>query len=320
MDFRTEIPVRRSSFTVSHDRTGFCAGSCFAEHIAGRLAALRFPVTANPTGILFNPASIAAMLRRLDGEHPYTADELFAADGLWHSYDHHGSFSRSTVGETLQAVNAAYRDGSEALRQADYVMLTFGTAWIYRLPDGRGAANCHKQPADTFVRERLRPETIVAEYDALLGSVLAGKQVLLTVSPVRHLKDGLVENSLSKAILRCAAADLEERWPNVWYFPAYELLNDDLRDYRFYAPDMAHPSQQAVDYVWERFVQFAMDGPTAALLPRLERLRTALGHRMLHAGSEGEAVFRRRSLELIDELQRALPQIDFSAERHHFGR
>lgn len=320
MEFRTEISVGRSPFTVAHDRCGFAAGSCFAEQMAARLEALRFPLTASPTGILFNPASMAAMIRRLDGEQPYAVDELFESGGLWHSYDHHGSFSRPTAGETLRAVNTAFRNGAEGLRRADYVMLTFGTAWIYRLAEnGRIVANCHKQPADRFVRERLRPEAIVAEYDALLAGPLAGKQVLLTVSPVRHLKDGLVENSLSKAILRCAAADLAERWPNVWYFPAYELLNDDLRDYRFYAPDMTHPSPQAIDYVWERFVRFAMDDATAALLPRLERLRTALGHRMLHAGSEGEAMFRRRSLALIDELQRALPQLDFSAERHHFG-
>lgn len=320
MEFRTEITVVRSPFTVAHDRRGFAVGSCFAEHISSRMEALRFPLTANPTGILFNPASIAAMIRRLDEGRPYTLDELFEAGGLWHSYDHHGSFSHTSADETLAGINAAFRDGAEALRRADYVMLTFGTAWIYRLAaDGRIVANCHKVPAAAFVRERLRPEAIVAEYDALLRGPLAGKQVLLTVSPVRHVKDGLVENSLSKAVLRCAAADLAERWPNVWYFPAYELLNDDLRDYRFYAPDMTHPSQQAIDYVWERFVHFAMDDGTAALLPRLERLRTALGHRTLHAGSEGEAVFRRRSLELIDDLQRALPQIDFSAERRHFG-
>lgn len=320
MEFRTEITVARSSFTVAHDRWGFAVGSCFAEHISSRMEALRFPLTANPTGILFNPASIAAMIRRLDEGRPYTLDELFEAGGLWHSYDHHGSFSLPSADETLAGINAAFRDGAEALRRSDYVMLTFGTVWIYRLAaDGRIVANCHKVPAAAFVRERLRPEAIVAEYDALLRGPLAGKQVLLTVSPVRHVKDGLVENSLSKAVLRCAAADLAERWPNVWYFPAYELLNDDLRDYRFYAPDMTHPSQQAIDYVWERFVHFAMDDGTAALLPRLERLRTALGHRTLHAGSEGEAVFRRRSLELIDDLQRALPQIDFSAERHHFG-
>lgn len=320
MEFRTEITVARSPFTVAHDRRGFAAGSCFAEHISSRMEALRFPLTANPTGILFNPASIAAMIRRLDEGRSYTADELFEAGGLWHSYDHHGRFSLSSADETLAGINAAFRDGAEALRRADYVMLTFGTAWIYRLAaDGRIVANCHKVPAAAFVRERLRPEAIVAEYDALLRGPLAGKQVLLTVSPVRHVKDGLVENSLSKAVLRCAAADLAECWPNVWYFPAYELLNDDLRDYRFYAPDMTHPSQQAIDYVWERFVRFAMDDGTAALLPRLERLRTALGHRTLHAGSEGEAVFRRRSLELIDDLQRALPQIDFSVERRHFG-
>ena len=156
------------------------------------------------------------------------------------------------------------------------------------------------------------------EYGELLSGPLAGKQVLLTVSPVRHVKDGLEGNSLSKAILRTAAASLAEGFRDVYYFPSFEIMNDDLRDYRFYEEDMVHPSAQAVDYIWGKFTEFAMDPDTRALLPRLGKRDAALHHRVLHAGSAAVEVFRECSLKLVDELQEALPGVDFSAERAYF--
>ncbi len=318
MKFRTEIVLNRSGFTVDHARRGFLAGSCFSEHISDRLSAAKFPVAANPAGIMFNPASIAAMLRRLAEGRPYGAEELDCANGLWFSYDHHGSFSRAEASETLAAINAALVEGAAALAAADYVVLTFGTAWVYRLADGgRLVANCHKQPAGCFRRERLTSQPIVEEYADLLAGPLAGKQVLLTVSPVRHLKDGLEGNSLSKAILRTAAASLAEGFRDVYYFPSFEIMNDDLRDYRFYDEDMVHPSAQAVDYVWSRFTEFAMDPDTRALLPRLGKLDAALHHRVMRAGAAAE-VFRECSLKLVEELQEALPGVDFGPERVYF--
>ena len=174
-------------------------------------------------------------------------------------------------------MNASLTAGAGALAAADYVVLTFGTAWVYRLADsGRIAANCHKQPSSCFRRERLSAAEIVREYGELLSGPLAGKQVLLTVSPVRHVKDGLEGNSLSKAILRTAAASLAEGFRDVYYFPSFEIMNDDLRDYRFYEEDMVHPSAQAVDYIWGKFTEFAMDPDTRALLPRLGKLDAAL--------------------------------------------
>lgn len=319
MKFRTEIALCRSGFTVDHGRRGFLAGSCFSEHIFGRLAAAKFPVAANPTGILFNPASIAGMIRRLAEGRPYEVGELSCGGGLWFSYDHHGSFARASAKEALEAMNASLTAGAGALAAADYVVLTFGTAWVYRLADsGRIAANCHKQPSGCFRRERLSVAEIVREYGELLSGPLAGKQVLLTVSPVRHVKDGLEGNSLSKAILRTAAASLAEGFRDVYYFPSFEIMNDDLRDYRFYEEDMVHPSAQAVDYIWGKFTEFAMDPDTRALLPRLGKLDAALHHRVLHAGSAAVEVFRECYLKLVDELQEALPGVDFSAERAYF--
>ena len=229
MKFRTEIALCRSGFTVDHGRRGFLAGSCFSEHIFGRLAAAKFSVAANPTGILFNPASIAGMIRRLAEGRPYEVGELSYGGGLWFSYDHHGSFARASAKEALEAMNASLTAGAGALAAADYVVLTFGTAWVYRLADsGRIAANCHKQPSGCFRRERLSAAEIVREYGELLSGPLAGKQVLLTVSPVRHVKDGLEGNSLSKAILRTAAASLAEGFRDVYYFHLPLKINKNL--------------------------------------------------------------------------------------------
>ena len=320
MKFRTELTVERSGFTVSHSRRGFMAGSCFSEHIYGKLATYRFPVVANPTGILFNPLSIAAMLERVSSERLYCTGDLCHADGLWFSYDHHGAFSRQSSDEAIGFINHELERGYEALSAADYVILTFGTAWVYRLAgDGRVVANCHKQPSSEFRREMAGVDEIVDAYRKLLQGVLAGRQVLFTVSPVRHVRDGFEDNSLSKAVLRVAIARLVEEFPNVWYFPSFEIVNDDLRDYRFYAEDMVHPSQQAVDYIWEKFVDFAMERSVRALLPKLRRLKAAMEHRVMHGGN-GVTVFCDRSLELVAELQNDLPYIDFSCERAHFER
>lgn len=319
MKFRTEIDVRPAGFRIDHLRSGFIAGSCFSEHIYKKLTDRKFSVAANPFGIQFNPLSIGAMLRRLRECKLYGIEDLNMSDGMWFSYDHHGSFTSSSPEETLAAVNAALESGSKALATADYVVMTWGTAWIYRLAEnGRPVANCHKQPACCFTRERLSVSDIVNDYAALLEGPLAGKQVLITVSPVRHVKDGMAENSLSKAVLRLAAGELTERFPCVHYFPAFEIMNDDLRDYRFYAEDMVHPSPQAVDYVWEKFTEYSMDAPTRVLLPELERLRAAISHRVMNPDSDPARRFGRSSLELVSSLERRLPMIDFSAERDYF--
>lgn len=319
MKFRTDIDIAPSGFRIDHSLRGFIAGSCFSEHIYSRLVERKFPVCANPTGILFNPFSIAAMLRRLAEDRPYRAEDLETSGGLWFSYDHHGSFSGGSASEVLDAINEALEVGERSLSRADYVILTFGTAWIYRLAaDGRVVANCHKRPASDFIRERLGVEEITDEYAALLKGPLAGKQVLLTVSPVRHIKDGLAGNSFSKAVLRCAAGKLEESFAQVHYFPSFEILNDDLRDYRFYAEDMVHPSEQAVDYIWEMFTAFSMDSSTLALLPVLDRLRASVRHRILNPGSDESRRFASGALALVEELGKKLPSADFGAEREHF--
>jgi hypothetical protein len=248
-------------------------GSCFADRIAERLGQAKFRLTANPTGVLYNPFSIADMLE----------------------------------------------DEPAGLAEAEWVLVTFGTAWVYE-EEGRVVANCGKRPADVFTRRRLSVAQIVERFDGLMEGALRGKQIIFTLSPVRHLKDGFEENSLSKATLRLAIDEVVRKHPaNAQYFPAYEILNDDLRDYRFYGPDLAHPSTQAVDYIWEKFVAAALSPQTQKLLPKIDNIVRAAAHRPFDPATEEHALFRRGMFEKARLLAADHPEIDMSGEMDFFG-
>lgn len=295
-------------------------GSCFADNISKKMSAAKFDVTANPTGILFNPLSIHDMLAALAGGKVFTREDIQTDGNLWFSWAHHGSFSGTEAEAVLGRMNASAAQGAKALAEADTVIITFGTAWVYRLAEtGMVVANCHKQPAGLFRRERLTAEEITAAFSQLLGGALRGKNVVFTVSPVRHLRDGFEGNSLSKAILRTAIGELVEKHENAHYFPSFEIMTDDLRDYRFYADDMLHPSPAAVGYIWEKFTGWCMAERTRGLLPRIDKLSQAMGHRTLQPGSASEAAFAARMREHIAALAAELPGVDFSAESEHFS-
>ena len=315
MKFRTEIDIAPLGVKIGYGNRILALGSCFAEHIAGRLAEARFRIVTNPTGILFNPLSIAAALRSYADEAPVQHSELDFDGELWFHYGFHGSLSAASPDEALAAMNAARKAGAEALRRADRVLLTLGTAWVYE-HNWQVVANCHRQPATEFVRRRLGVAEITGAFSALLAGPLAGKEVILTVSPVRHLGDGLEGNAVSKAALRLAAEELAAAHAAVHYFPAYEVLNDDLRDYRFYADDLVHPSAQAIQYVWEKFIPAVLSDEARRLLPDVRHIVVAAAHRPRTPRSEAYREFCRRR---IGEIA-ALPQVDFQAEEEYFRR
>ncbi len=333
MDFRTEITPSRGNYGIDLAKKGFSAGSCFAENIAGRLAERKFNIVSNPFGVMFNPASIATMLHALHDGRVFTEADLATDGDLWFSWLHHGDFSDCDAGRVLERINGAARKGAEALHAADYVILTFGTAWIYLLGEdcrggtagaglpGRVVANCHKMPSGMFRRRRMGVGEIVSLFAPMLAEngMLADKRVILTVSPVRHLKDGFEENSMSKAVLRVATGELAERFDNVDYFPAYEILNDDLRDYRFYADDMAHPAAAAVEYVWGKFGDVYFGDATRGYVRRIERVVQAMRHRVMKPGSGAAAKFMAAQYEQTMALSHELPWVDFSAELEYFG-
>lgn len=315
MKFRTEITPTPLACRIGYSSRILSLGSCFADTVARRLAQAKFDLTANPTGVLFNPLSIAAAIERFDRAEPVARGELAEGPEGWFHDDFHGSFTRPDAAQALEAMNRAVETGSRALHRSDTLLLTFGTAWVYERRDtGRPVANCHTQPQERFRRRLVAAEEIVSRWSRLLEDPLRDKRIVLTLSPVRHLRDGAAENSLSKAILRVAIAALAERCPRIDYFPAFELLTDDLRDYRFYADDLVHPSEQAARYIWERFSEAALDPGVRRLAERVEALVRSSQHRPLHPGSEAWRRFAERQLAEAAALERETG-LDFGPEK-----
>lgn len=316
MKFRTEVDVAPFTAKTGYGSNILAVGSCFADNMSALLQRAKFRITVNPTGVIFNPASIAATLERLESRRHVTREELHERNGIRFCYDFHGSFSAPSAEEALDRMNAAIEQGAEALTKADCVIITLGTAWVYELKcSGSIVANCHKQPSSEFRRRRLSVDETVWQLTSMMRGPLTGKHVIFTVSPVRHLGDGADENFLSKATLKLAVAELVAAYPSADYFPAYEILNDDLRDYRFYADDLVHPSAKAIEYIGGKFFGAALSPETIEMMPRVLKIVEAAEHRPLNASSDAFRTFCRRNIEAINALG---GEVDMSSERRHF--
>ena len=293
-------------------------GSCFAEHMGQRMAAAGLAADVNPFGVVYNPESIAAALDALLGGR-LPEDIYFAgADGLWHSWLHSGAFSAPERAACREAVEQRFGPAAAALRQTDVLFVTLGTAWVFTLKSGRVVANCHKEPPATFAQRRLGVEEITARWQPLLARLEAacpGLHTVFTISPFRYTKLGLHGNQLTKATLLLAVDELCRGAERRHYFPAYEIVTDELRDYRFYERDMAHPSAVAVDYVWEQLDRWLFTPETRRYIAEREALARDLAHRPLHPGSAGHASFLRGVLRRLEALGNAWPWLDLSEER-----
>ena len=313
-----ERPALRPSIGYAHRL--MLMGSCFAAHIGARLQEARFRCDANPYGVLYNPLSISVALREMLAGKVYAEGDLYLHQGLWHSPMHHGDFSAATPAEALRRINSRLRHASAALPALDFLLLTWGTAWVYEdRTTGLVAGNCHKHPETCFLRRRLAVDEIADDAAALFDALWrqnASLQVVLTVSPIRHVRDGLHDNQLSKAALLLAADRLCAAFPGrVFYFPAYELLLDELRDYRFYADDLVHPSPLAVRYVWERFAEWCLSPEARRVMAEVEDVRKALAHRPLHPESEAYKRFLEQIVLKMERLNGKYPYFDFQNER-----
>jgi Mor family transcriptional regulator len=325
MQFRTTIELKTFDRRIDHSQTILSLGSCFASNVAERLSRAKFCVTSSPTGILFNPESIAATLDCFDavargdnGALP-AAEDLAYGNERWFSFDFHSDFSATDATDALAVMQEAVRHGAQTLKDAQVVIISFGTAFVFRhKQSGDVVANCHKQPQALFQREMMSAEQIAARYISLMQSPLAGKQVIFTVSPVRHLADGLEQNSLSKATLRVAVDLIQKACPNAYYFPSYEIVMDELRDYRFYADDMTHPSRMAIDYIWERFGEVAFSDKTKALNERIERIVKASEHRPFNRNGQEYKAFCRTQREKITQLESEHPSVCMAKEKEFF--
>jgi hypothetical protein len=282
-------------------------GSCFAEYIGNKLEASGFQADVNPFGVLYNPLSIASGLRDLMQRKVFSEEDLVECKGLFSSWSHHSRFSGLTPSVCLKKIRERMDVSSVFLEQASVLMVTFGTSYVYRLKkNGMLVSNCHKLPAGDFCQERLCVEEILAEWSVLAADLrkkLPSLNILMTVSPIRHWKDGAHENQLSKSILLLAIESLERRYDFIHYFPSYELILDDLRDYRFYADDMLHPSPVAIDYIWEKFSTAYFDRTTEIAINTCHRIRQDLEHRPSHPESEAYKAFRANAEKRLKDFR-----------------
>jgi hypothetical protein len=315
MQLQTPVYIAPAERPITYDDRLLFLGSCFADAVSACMATYYFRLTANPFGTLYNPLSIAQAMQLQD------VPELVEWGGLYHSMAHHGDFSSPSREQTYARCAESILLMQSALSEATVVCVTFGTAWVYEMPTNAKAnanaivANCHKMPASRFTRRRLSVDEIVAAWQPILAAY-PDKHFIFTVSPIRHLKDGLHENQLSKATLLQAVDRLCSISEAVYtpsaqrsYFPAYEIMLDELRDYRFYAEDMIHPSDQAVRYIFQRFVDAYCSDATKADMQVLHQLYLDRQHRFLHPDSPEAAAFRARLEQKTDSLRTRFPWI-----------
>lgn len=306
MEFRTEITPAPSRHTISHQDKILLIGSCFTEHIGSWLEELFFDVCLNPSGIVYNPESVAHTIEQLLEKKIYEAKDLFQTHGIYHSFDHHSRFSSASAEEMLALINESQYAAAGYLRHSKYLLVTFGTSWVYELKEtGSVVSNCHKLPEKLFDRRRLSVEEIVGRWGSLIGKMREYNpelRILFTVSPIRHIKDTLHGNQLSKAVLLLAIDRLCAEYDDCDYFPSYELLLDDLRDYRFYKEDMIHPSESAIRYIRDKFADTYFSPATQKLLKECIKIQKALIHRPLHPESDAYRRFLTQNIQSIEYL------------------
>jgi hypothetical protein len=297
-------------------------GSCFTEHISGRLDALKFEVLQNPNGILFNPDSVAKSLKSYVAGGVYVGDDLFYLNELWGSWDHHTRFSHIDKEAALEGINASQRAASAFVREADWVMITLGSAFqYYHKERGEGVANNHRAPADWFEKRLLRINEIVEVLKEALEALFdinPKVKVLFTISPVRHARDGVVANNRSKARLIEAVHTLCDSYSECHYFPAYELVIDVLRDYRYYDADLVHPNYAATEGVWEEFVKACIAPEALPVMEQVKDIMIARGHRPRFPETQGHKKFMATYAEKVLGLMEAEPYLDLRAELAYF--
>ena len=323
MIFRTKTDIIPLNPSLSLSDKLLVMGSCFAEHIGARLERMKFHTIINPYGVLYNPLSIAEGLTRLIEQPAFTEEELHEfPDGGWSTWMHHSRYSNPDKHTALTAINSSMTSAADQLAKADVLILTLGTAWVYRLIEtGEVVGNCHKVPERRFLRQRLQVQEIVDALARILrrtSEINPRLRVVFTISPVRHLKDGLHGNQLSKATLQLAVDELCRMYPErFYYFPAYEIVVDELRDYRFYADDMAHPSMQAVEYIWECFIGHCINSEAKQFMEQWEKITRAMEHRPFNPQSEQYKQFIEQTIYKIEELKKQYPHIDIKKDINH---
>lgn len=307
--FQTKVEIPVSEVKIDYEDRIMALGSCFAQNIGQKMQEVWFETDINPFGVLYNPVSILKSIELLLENKTFTESDLFENRSLWQSFSHSSLFSDTTAAKCLDKINKRYSCASNFLKRIDFLLITFGTAWVFEeKKTGKVVSNCHKLAAKHFIRRRLTVEEIVNDYSVLilkLQELFPKMKLIFSVSPIRHWKDGAHENNLSKSTLLMAIDELQQKFPQIQYFPAYEIQMDELRDYRFYAADMLHPSDVAVEYIWQRFSETYFDDLTQKMKKEMEQLFGDLSHRPLQPESEEFLLFKnnveKRKLKIAKE-------------------
>ena len=340
MNFMVDIDIRKLQTQINYRHKIFLIGSCFTEHIGNALEELKFSVLQNPNGILFDPASVCKSLVSYIEDKRYSENDLFQLNEVWNSWQHHSRFSHIDKGTCLQFINESQQKAHHFLKEADWIIITLGSSFSYHLTglaapetgsepasgsfkEGFTVANCHRAPAQWFNKHLLSIDETVAMLDNTYHRLLRfnpGANIIFTVSPVRHIRDGVIENNRSKARLLESVHHLVNKFNRLYYFPAYELVIDVLRDYRFYDVDLVHPNYMATEFVLEKFIAMCMDAEAEKLIPEVKKIMTARKHKAFQPETKAHLRFLRSHFEKASELQAKYPFLDLKKELVYFSQ
>ena len=326
MNFRTQVHIPPATVNISHASKVMLFGSCFSDKIGEQLVDFLFQADVNPFGILYNPLSISTAIKRLLHNQSVTENDLVFHNELYHSLMHHGDFSHIDPCICLEKISNRMTKSTTQIKKTDFFLTTFGSAYVYKWKKtNEVAGNCHKIPADQFIRFRLTVDEIVAEWSSLIDDIRKINEkatFVFSVSPIRHWKDGAHENQLSKSVLHLAIDGLQSRFADVHYFPAYEILLDELRDYRFYAEDMMHPSSVAIQYIWERFSETYFNQQTKEINQNWLPILRALQHKPIHPETASHKAFLVETKKKMDTFFNKYKEITPSRSYHlaHFDQ
>lgn len=315
MNFTTKVPINKYNFPIDYNSKVMLLGSCFAENMGEKFRYFKFHHVVNPFGIIFNPVSIEKLINRAVNKIEFTEKDIFFHNDLWHCYEVHSVLSNTSSELLLENLNTILHSFTNQIQEATHVILTYGTSWVYRNKTSNEiVANCHKVPQNQFTKELLSIETIqksIQNTIDLVKEINPNCNFIFTVSPVRHIKDGFVENQRSKSHLISAIHTINQQPSTVNYFPSFEIMMDELRDYRFYAEDMLHPSQAAIDYIWIKFFENYVDEKEFATMNQVCEIQRALKHRPFNPNTESHQKFLESLKIKILTLSEKLPNIHF---------
>ncbi len=320
MKLQTTIPLTPEKNQIDYTSKVLLLGSCFTENIGGKLDYFKFQNLQNPFGIVFHPLALQNLVKRAVTKLQFTDADVFERDGQWFSFEAHSSITAATKSDMVMLLNELLEQFSSYLTKASHIIFTYGTAWVYRyIASDTVVANCHKIPQKEFKKELLSVQEISASLErtvSMISEVNTSVKIITTVSPVRHLKDGFVENTQSKSHLISGIHQFKNQLVTIsnlqtYYFPSYELMMDELRDYRFYGEDMVHPNATAVHYIWEKFKLVWIANKTEQLQKEVDTIQKGLQHRAFNPNSDGHLKFQQDLQQKIEKVKKALPFVNF---------